>query len=62
LRAMEVPAGDHEIIFRFEPESYRTGTRISFASSLLLILLCAGSLYMVVMKKETITGSDDKSE
>jgi len=62
LRAMEVPAGDHEIIFRFEPGSYRTGTRVSFASSLLLILLCAGSLYMVVRKKETTTGSDDKSE
>jgi hypothetical protein len=62
LRAMEVPAGDHEIIFRFEPESYRTGTRISLASSLLLTLLCVGSLYMVVMKKVTTTVSDDKSE
>jgi len=61
LRAMEVPAGDHEIIFRFEPESYRTGTRVSFASSLLLILLCAGSLYMIFRKKETTTGSDGKS-
>ncbi len=29
LRGMEVPSGDHEIIFRFEPESYRTGTRVS---------------------------------
>jgi len=61
LRAMEVPAGDHEIIFRFEPESYRTGTRISFASSLLLILLCTGSLYIIFGKKETKTGSDGKS-
>ena len=62
LRAMEVPAGDHEIIFRFEPGSYRTGSRVSFASSLLLILLAAGSLFMVFRKKETTTGSDDKSE
>ncbi len=59
LRAMEIPAGDHEIIFRFDPDSYRTGTRISFASSLLLILLCAGSLYMISRKKKTSIESDD---
>lgn len=62
LRGMEVPAGDHEVIFRFEPESYRTGTRISFASSLLLILLCAGSLFMVVRKKITTIESDGTGE
>jgi hypothetical protein len=62
LRGMEVPAGDHEVIFRFEPESYRTGTRISFASSLLLILLCAGSLFMVVRKKTTTIESDGTGE
>ncbi|MCX6300992.1 MAG: YfhO family protein [Bacteroidia bacterium] len=62
LRGLEVPAGDHEVIFRFEPESYRTGTRISFASSLLLILLCAGSLFMVVRKKITTIESDGTGE
>ncbi len=62
LRGMEVPAGDHEIVFRFEPESYRTGTRISFASSLLLILLCAGSLFVAVRKKKATTPSDDTGE
>jgi hypothetical protein len=59
LRGMEVPAGDHEIIFRFEPASYRTGTRVSFASSLLLILLCAGSFYLAIRKKIKSNGSDD---
>jgi len=59
LRAMEVPAGDHEIIFRFEPDSYRTGTKVSFASSILLILLCAGSLYMYFRKKKTTAATDD---
>jgi hypothetical protein len=59
LRGMEVPAGNHEIIFRFEPQSYRTGTRISFASSLLLIILCAGSLFSVFRKKAATTLSDD---
>ena len=62
LRGMEVPAGDHEIIFRFEPESYRNGTRISFASSLLLILLSAGSLFITIRNKKHTTASDDTGE
>jgi len=62
LRGIEVPAGDHEIIFRFEPESYRNGTRISFASSLLLILLSAGSLFITIRNKKPTTASDDTGE
>ncbi len=42
LRAAILPAGDYEIIMRFEPASYKTGASISFASSLLLILLVLG--------------------
>jgi hypothetical protein len=42
LRAMIVPAGDHEIKFTFRPSSYYTGNKISLASSILLILLCLG--------------------
>ena len=42
LRAMRIPAGKHEIEFRFEPKVYFIGEKISFASSLLLILLLLG--------------------
>jgi len=42
LRGMVVPAGDHEIKFTFKPASYYVGNKISLASSVLLILLCAG--------------------
>ncbi|KAF0194849.1 MAG: hypothetical protein FD166_3370 [Bacteroidetes bacterium] len=42
LRAMVVPAGKHEIEFRFEPTVFFTGEKISFAGSLLLILLLLG--------------------
>ncbi len=39
LRGLIVPEGEHEIVMRFEPESYAVGARISTASSALLILL-----------------------
>jgi len=44
LRAMEVPAGEHSIEFKFEPRIYVIGERISFASSLLLIILLLGAI------------------
>ena len=62
LRGMEVPAGNHEIVFRFEPQSYRTGTKVQIASSILLILLCAGSLFIVLKKKQSTSASDDTGE
>ena len=40
---MVLPAGDHEVVFRFEPESYRMGNNISLVGSVLLILLTAGA-------------------
>ena len=39
LRAMVVPAGDHQVEFRFEPRSFYTGEKVSFGASLLIILL-----------------------
>jgi hypothetical protein len=46
LRAMVVPAGDHEIKFTFKPVSYYLGNKISLASSVILILLLAGYFFM----------------
>ena len=37
LRAMNIPKGNHTIEFRFEPEIFKIGERISLASSILLI-------------------------
>lgn len=50
LRALKVPAGTHKIEFRFEPKSYITGEKISFASSVILILLCGGVVVAEVMR------------
>jgi hypothetical protein len=44
LRAMVVPPGEHIIEFKFEPRVWAIGEKISFASSLLLILMLAGAI------------------
>jgi hypothetical protein len=45
LRAMRIPEGNHTIEFKFHPESYFTGEKISLVSSILLILLALGTGY-----------------
>jgi hypothetical protein len=42
LRGMVIPSGDHEIRFSFKPRSYYTGNNISYASSVIFILMAAG--------------------
>ena len=51
LRCMVVPAGNHEIIFVFKPNSYFTGNKVSLASSILFILLVAGYFITGFYKK-----------
>ncbi|MGQ9619504.1 MAG: YfhO family protein [Bacteroidales bacterium] len=51
LRALVIPAGNHEIKFIFRPSSYYTGEKISLASSIVFIILCAGYFLYAVIKK-----------
>jgi hypothetical protein len=51
LRAMIVPAGNHVIEFKFEPSVYKTGEKISYASSILLVLISLGALGLFIRNK-----------
>jgi hypothetical protein len=42
LRCMKIPAGNHKIEFRFEPESYVQGEKISLIASVLLVFVSIG--------------------
>ena len=44
LRAMKVPAGEHKIEFKFEPQVVETGSKITLASSILLGLILLGGI------------------
>ena len=44
LRSLEVPAGDHEIVFSFKPKVYYYGNTVTTASSILILLLVLGTL------------------
>ena len=53
LRAMLLPPGSHEIVFRFEPEVVETGSNIALASSIVLGLLLAGGVFYGIRRKQT---------
>ena len=44
LRAAQVPAGEHTLVMRFDPPSYRTGEAVSRATSILLLLAALGAV------------------
>jgi hypothetical protein len=52
LRAMKVPAGKHEIVFKFEPATYYTGEKIALAGSVMLFLFVGLGIFLDVRKKK----------
>lgn len=52
LRGLQLPAGAHEIVFTFEPESFSKGELYSRLASGLLILLLIGGLVVMFIKKK----------
>jgi len=52
LRGMKIPAGKHEITFKFHPTSHYVGSKISLVTSILIVLMILGLLVMAAMNKE----------
>jgi hypothetical protein len=63
LRGLAVPAGEHTIEFKFEPQSYYTGKKIAFFSSIIfiLIVLCfiGWTIYTKKQKGELIINESE---
>ena len=52
LRGAILPAGDHEVVMRFAPRSYKTGATVSLIASLLLLLMLAAAIGLMVFRKK----------
>jgi len=50
LRGMPVPAGEHEIVFKFEPKSHALGWTLTGISTWLLILLSLAAIFFTWKK------------
>ena len=59
LRALKVPAGQHEIVFDFHPSSYYTGNIISYGSSGLIF---AGIGWMLFTGFQRLKEEEDQEE
>ncbi len=51
LRAVMVPAGQHTIVFKFEPRSHAIGYTLTYVCSALMLLLLAAAIVVQVRKK-----------
>ena len=54
LRGLKVPAGEHTIVFKFEPTIIKTGTTITLVSYGLLLLIPIGWFFIEKRKKQDV--------
>ncbi len=54
LRAMEVPAGKHNIVFKFQPKVVATGSMITLSASVVFLLLLFAALWYEFKKKPAV--------
>lgn len=51
LRGMIIPKGEHKIEFEFKPDAYYTGRTIAAVSSVILVLILVGGLFLVIRRR-----------
>ncbi|WP_414647245.1 YfhO family protein [Chitinophaga sp.] len=51
LRGLKIPAGEHKIEMKFEPQTFLKGLKIANITSILLLLLVAASLVFEVLRQ-----------
>jgi len=52
LRALDVPEGEYEIVFRYDPRVYEQGNKAMLASGILMFLCCAGFFVVPLLRKK----------
>jgi hypothetical protein len=62
LRAMQILPGEHELVFKFEPEIAKTGTSGSLYGSILFLLAFFGGLAYIIKNKIKEEKTEDKPE
>ncbi|MCG8474559.1 MAG: YfhO family protein [Cytophagales bacterium] len=50
LRGMLLPAGEHQIVFKYAPNAYRIGDWVALLSSILIILTLGGTIFFSYRK------------
>ena len=61
LRALKVPAGQHTIEFKFEPQSFYSGAMISYISCTVILLLVIGAIAQW-FREQSASSSSPKAE
>ena len=59
LRSAVLPAGEHELVMRFVPDSYRQGQTLSLICSILTLLLAAGAVVFMVLSGKAVKPSEE---
>ncbi|MGI8951796.1 MAG: YfhO family protein [Chitinophagaceae bacterium] len=54
LRGMMVPAGEHTIVFKFEPASHKIGWQLTSICSIILLLLIIAAIALEVRKRRKL--------
>jgi len=62
LRGLPIPAGNHSIVFKFEPQGFYTGKRLTTIFSIVLVLLLIAGIFLEwKQSKLAPTGRPDKT-